>query len=358
MAAFTSEEYADILFCYGFCGGVDAAAQREYARRYPDRRIPNVRVFSGTYRRLRETGSINRRLADAGRPGVIPPEDDEEVLEFFRRHPTTSIRAAARRLGLSQWKVWFIVHTARLYPFHYTPVHAIEEGDPARRMDFCRFMINMDLEDRNCLNKILWTDESKFDRDGITNYHNTHYWAPKNMNPRKKKEGAHQRRFSLNVWMGVVDNQLIGPHFFPQNLNGDAYNFFLRNYLEPLLEDVPLGTRMQMIYQHDGCPAHFYRNVRQWMDERYPHRWIGRGGPIPWPARSPDLTPCDFYLWGHMKELVYSTPVNTVEELTERIIAAAQQIRETLTPRVTKTEVRKRLRACLRNRGLQFEQDL
>uniref|UniRef100_A0A2H1V4P8 SFRICE_034143 n=1 Tax=Spodoptera frugiperda TaxID=7108 RepID=A0A2H1V4P8_SPOFR len=31
-------------------------------------------------------------------------------------------------------------------------------------------------------------------------------------------------------------------------------------------------------------------------------------GPIPWPARSPDLTPMDFYLWGHMKSLVYNEP--------------------------------------------------
>ncbi|KOC61690.1 hypothetical protein WH47_05838, partial [Habropoda laboriosa] len=47
--------------------------------------------------------------------------------------------------------------------------------------------------------------------------------------------------------------------------------------------------------------------------------WIGREEPINWPVRSPDLNPLDFYLWRHLKFLVYNTPVNNVEELRHRI---------------------------------------
>ena len=28
-------------------------------------------------------------------------------------------------------------------------------------------------------------------------------------------------------------------------------------------------------------------------------------GDIGWPARSPDLNPCDYFLWGHLKSKVY-----------------------------------------------------
>jgi hypothetical protein len=45
------------------------------------------------------------------------------------------------------------------------------------------------------------------------------------------------------------------------------------------------------------------------------------------PPRSPDLNPCDF-LWGHLKQLVYSQSINSVEELTEQVAAASAQIRE------------------------------
>ncbi|EZA62612.1 hypothetical protein X777_10243, partial [Ooceraea biroi] len=44
------------------------------------------------------------------------------------------------------------------------------------------------------------------------------------------------------------------------------------------------------------------RNI---LNESFPDRWIGRGGRISWPARSPDLTPLDFFLWGHLKNEVY-----------------------------------------------------
>jgi hypothetical protein len=38
-----------------------------------------------------------------------------------------------------------------------------------------------------------------------------------------------------------------------------------------------------------------------------------------WPAHSPDLNPCDFYLWGNLKQKVYKTNPHTIEELKENI---------------------------------------
>ncbi|CAH2086623.1 unnamed protein product [Euphydryas editha] len=358
--SFTNAEYTDILFVYGFCDGDSAKARAEYIRRFPNRRPPNVRVFSNTYRRMHKTGTVQRRQHDAGRPRLYAPEDEEEILSHFSEDPTISTNIVANRLGISQWKVWFTVHSNGLYPYHFTPVHVLHEGDPIRRVDFCRFMLHRDAEDPYFLKRILWTDESKFDQDGITNYHNIHYWAPKvDGNPNKKKETGSQRRFGLNVWMGIVDDCLIGPHFLPNMLNSENYENFLREELYSLLEDVPLQTRQKMIYQHDGCPAHFRRSVRQWLDESFPNRWIGRGGPIPWPARCPDITPVDFYVWGHMKALVYDNltgPISSQEVLRQRIIDAASIMRNNLTSRVTKTEIRRRCRKCIRNRGAQFEQ--
>lgn len=265
----------------------------------------------------------------------------------------------ARHMRRSQWKVWYTLHENDLHPYHYTPVQTIEEGDHLRRMQFCRFLLHADVEDRNYLRRILWTDESKFDKDGITNYHNAHYWSERAMgNPHLKRQKGSQRRFNLNVWMGIINNRLIGPHFLPEHLDGEVYEIFLRNVFFQLMEDVPLQMRQNMIFMHDGCPAHFRLAVRSWLDQHFPDRWIGRGGPIPWPARSPDITPMDFFVWGRMKTLVYSTdvPVPNVEGLRNRIINAAQQIQEELTDsRVVKTGVVKRARACIRNNGGHFE---
>ncbi|PSN51231.1 hypothetical protein C0J52_10542, partial [Blattella germanica] len=57
-------------------------------------------------------------------------------------------------------------------------------------------------------------------------------------------------------------------------------------------------------------------------------RVIGRGCPVSWPGRSPDLTPPYFLLWGCVTVIVYSTPVESVNELTERMFATFDIIRE------------------------------
>ena len=46
---------------------------------------------------------------------------------------------------------------------------------------------------------------------------------------------------------------------------------------------------------------------------------MGQAGPIPWPARSPDLSPLDFWLWGYLKKKVHSHSVATLQELRDAI---------------------------------------
>ena len=78
-----------------------------------------------------------------------------------------------------------------------------------------------------------------------------------------------------------------------------------------------------MWFHHHGAPPHFTRPVRGHLDQRFGQKRIGRGGPIAWPARSPDMTPLDYYLLSHMKSLIYKTPVDSEEDLQECIMPAA-----------------------------------
>ena len=69
----------------------------------------------------------------------------------------------------------------------------------------------------------------------------------------------------------------------------------------------------------DGAPPHFSRAVRGFLDEAFP-LWIGRRGTVDWPPRSPDLTPCDFSMWGIIKQRVYSVNPQTLAALREQIV--------------------------------------
>jgi hypothetical protein len=120
------------------------------------------------------------------------------------------------------------------------------------------------------------------------------------------------------VWEGIIGDVLVGSHVLPQRLTGNSYRHFLENDLPTLLEDLPLVIRAHMWFMHDGDPPHFSITVREFLDNMYPVRWIGRGGSTAWPPRSPDLNPFDFYLWGHLMTLVYATPVNDIATLRQR----------------------------------------
>ena len=63
-------------------------------------------------------------------------------------------------------------------------------------------------------------------------------------------------------------------------------------------------------------------------DATFPNRWIGRDGPTPWPPRSPDITPLVFFLWGYVKDKVFSTPVPDITNLKARITDAFATITE------------------------------
>ena len=77
------------------------------------------------------------------------------------------------------------------------------------------------------------------------------------------------------------------------------------------------------IFQQDEALPH-YRQVRDFLNENFPDMWIGRGGPLTWPTRSPNLTPLDFFFWGFVKNVVYQGDrPTTLEELRGHITNAA-----------------------------------
>jgi hypothetical protein len=71
------------------------------------------------------------------------------------------------------------------------------------------------------IRNILFTDEAHFTRDGVNNTRNSHLLDRDNLHG--TVESKYQHRFSVNVWSGVIGDQLIGPYIFPQRVTGDTY---------------------------------------------------------------------------------------------------------------------------------------
>jgi len=207
----------------------------------------------------------------------------------------------------------------------------------------------------NFLKKILWTDECTFRSDGRINRHNEHHYAEEN--PHCLKETHVQGQYNVNVWMGMVDNRIIGPHFFPEHINitAEVYSEFLEETLPTLLDDIPLNIWPNIIYQQDSHPAHTSVLARAILNRRFMHRWIGIHSDFQeWPPRSPDLTPMDFFVWGYIRDQVYQTLPHNRGDLIEKIKAASRNITPAMINKVRQSFMR-RVALCLEESGGYFE---
>lgn len=354
---FPAAHIADIHYYYGLHRGSARAAHAAYVARYPNRQpVPSARIFQEVHRRL-ATDGLRFNRGHRVPPVIINVAVEEAVLRDLWADPYISTRRLALRHDISQSSVWRILKKEGLHPYHHQRVqHLHEDVDNRPRCVMSAWIQRKIRENQVFWKTVLWMDESQFMRDGITNCRNLHKWCPKGENPKLKRASSFQVRFSINVWAGIMDDTLIGPIILPRTLNAERFLELLSEDLPPLLEDVPLAIRRRMILQMDGCPAHYARTVRNFLNEHYPNRWIGRSGPVGWPARSPDMTPLDYFLWGTMKQTVYATPVDTEDELRARILSCAQQIKEKpdMIRRATQ-QILVRAAMCLQQRGGHFE---
>ena len=140
------------------------------------------------------------------------------------------------------------------------------------------------------------------------------YWAQEN--PHWYAERKEHRAAPVLVWLGVFKQNLVGPFFFEGSDTVDNYLNMLANEMIPHLH--VLGGTPEW-FQQDGAPPHFAHQVRDFLDDEFPERWIGRGGPVEWSPRSPDLNPLNVSIWGLLKDKVYSEEIRDVQHLRLKI---------------------------------------
>lgn len=287
-------------------------------------RSPIVRsTVSKLVRKFRETGNV-KDMPKSGRPKSVTNHDKVlDVLVSVMDNPITSTTQLALDNAISQSSVVRILKKNKQKPYKIHLLHELNEDDPDRRMQFCATMMEMIDDNPNFLNNILFSDEATFCLNGFVNRHNCRYWSSEN--PHWMMEHHTQYRQKLNVWAGIIGQHIIGPYFIDGNLNADRYLLLLRDHIVPdIVQLFPDADRQGMpnrdIWFHqDGAPPHYGVDVRLFLDNIFPRRWIGRRGPIEWPARSPDLSPLDFFLWGHLKTTIYKERVQNLEDLEARI---------------------------------------
>jgi len=130
--------------------------------------------------------------------------------------------------------------------------------------------------------------------------------------------------------------------------------------LERAYADAENFTLDDLVFMQDGAPPHF--GGLEWLDNHFEDRWMGRGthahpAPYPWPPRSPDLTPMDYFLWGYLKTKVYANKL-TYTSVAEMKTAIEREMRAVPIAMIRKALTdgyRRRLQACVMSNGGHIE---
>lgn len=356
---YSNNEFYDMILCVGAAHNNRINEAREvYRQRFVEgrppaeqRHLPPYGVFKNLCLRLQRTGTFHAERSE-GRPSARSVQFEQQILQHFELNQRDSTRRAGAVFNVNHMVIWHILDDDEQHPYHFSRTQELTSADYVPRINFCTWYRNRVAVNPAFSRNVLWTDEASFTRNGVLNLHNEHVWAHEN--PHAASQSNFQHQWRINVWAGIIGDRILGPVILPSSLNGQIYLDLLNNDIEEGLRELPVSEYVNVIYQHDGAPAHYERRVRQYLDAMYPDGWIGRGGPVAWPARSPDLTPLDFFLWGYVKTHVYAVECDTRDEMVNRINDAFSSV-TTQMLRNTRSSMLRRTALCLEHVGRHFE---
>lgn len=218
-----------------------------------------------------------------------------------------SLREVSRTLNLSYHCVHNIVrHDLLLKPYVLQVVPRLSDNHKLRRVSASAPLLELFRSGEVDPCFFFSTDEASVYLHGHVQVRNAVVWGIERP-PSHFAEHNHQSK-KVTVFAAVSSAHLFGPYFLPDGVNVNAESY--RGLVLQLAEDMraKFGDQQfgQVWFQQDGATAHTALQTRAFLQQQFGERLVSPHCTVDWPSCSPDLSMCDFFLWGAVKNLVYS----------------------------------------------------
>ena len=330
---------------------------RVMQKRYPgDEKLSRYQIHR-IVNRFKQTGSVeDGRHANNGRPKTSrSAENVSEVRTIIEETPQKSVRQVLGDIThKSNYSSVYrmLKFDLNLFPYTIPIMQHLKESDVDSRLEFAIWMKDhLDIVD------CLWfSDESHFHLNSPVNKRNCRFWG-------KEKPDFHYEEplhdDKVTAWAALSSSGVIGPFFFEdrgetQTINSECYLALLKNKFVPALRREGIQIE-ETWFQQDGAAPHTAGHVLKWLRETFGNQLISLKTEQAWPPHSPDLSPLDFFLWGYLKEKVYTPKPTTVQELKTAICREMQKITPQLCASVI-TNFKRRLDVVISQNGRHIEQ--
>lgn len=227
----------------------------------------------------------------------------EKLEEKIEENPGLNITSLAKEMRVSYRVMWLAVHEDLRYKSYRLKIRQLLTAK----------MIQKRLErSGKLMNKLkrspkikFFSDEKKFIVDQSINRQNDRWLA---YEPEDVPIVMKTKNPSSVMVLGVISSKgdVMPPHFFgpKETITKEVYLKVLEEVIVPWMEQVSAGE--PYVFQQNGAPAHTSNLVQNWLMAKLV-RPAGFWSKELWPPSSPDLNPCDYFLWGVLERRVNIT---------------------------------------------------
>jgi len=306
--------------------------------------------------KFKNHGSVENRYFVERKKTVLTPTNIENVKTNIKQFK--SVRKLSNKTAIPKTSVHRILRKElKLFPYKVQLEQHLTKNAEILRKKFCEIMLEKIKIDPEFINNIWFTDESHFHLTGFVNKQTMRIWGTERPDEVIQKK-AHS--LYVTVWCAISARGIIGPYFF-ENSDGvretvkqSNYQHMIENYFVPKLVPELVGNDFKnQVFMQDGASPHTAKATLELLKKHFGARIIIYKCENFWPPLSPDINPCDFYLWGYTKDKVfYEIPTN-LNDLKSKIIKVISEIPKETLQKVIKNLIF-RFNCCVNKNGKHF----
>lgn len=315
-----------------------------------DGHAPSLRTIQRWISRFK---AGNESIEDSSRSGCpitrVIPANIKRVENLIKDNPYITYAEIKAITNLYDPSIHTILHdhlNLRKLNSRWIP-HDLSEEQKRKRVMFCKKNLDLFSQGKLRLCDMVTGDESWFWHKKIGKKSSNASWVKKGEKARVVVR-PHRFQDKTLVCVFFTTGGAIHVDYVNRGTNID-HKYYIKNCLEPLIKAIKMkrkksGTKMIKLL-HDNARPHTHKAVIKYLKEQ-------KISTIDHPPYSPDLAPCDFWLFDHIKQrLVDSTGVQSLKTQITAILRS-----------IPKDEYFKtfnkwleRMQLCINNHGEYFE---
>ena len=298
---------------------------------------------------------VQRGKRSGGRPSTSRTDENvERVKQKVRSDRRLTVRKIAHELGMNSERVWRIITEdlgvrkicAKMVP------RLLNEGQKEQRVEVCQDILEQLETEPNLLKRVVTGDESWiFEYDPLTKQQSLEWESALSPRPKKVRVFKSKTKVMLIAFFDV--HGIVYAEFLPQGqtIHQHVYKNILRRLMRSVREKRrELWETRSWLLHHDNAPAHNALGIREFLAEN-------NIAVLKKPLYSPDLAPCDFFVFPKLKKVIKGSRFQDSEAIKTAVTRELRAIQEESFQECVEAWQR-RLEKCIRAQGEYFEGDM